>query len=165
MEEDGALVRMERLLFEDGSEEVRRTRMDPADGSATCLEHNIGRRPTTVRCRGRSHPGRAFSSRATALGEQNFPVCWDFNSTVVSTDSCAARNGSVLPTCVTIGYTQNAYIVGCGNEFADTRECGTFVELHRRGPRPRRGGPAAPLSRPAQGTIGSWGRRASRAAL
>lgn len=60
-------------------------------------------------------------------------MCWDFNSSVVSTESCFAPNGTKLPTCVTLGYTQNAFIPTCGNEFATSRTCGSFVELHRKG--------------------------------
>lgn len=59
MEEDGKLYRLERRLFPDGSEEVDRVEMDPTDGEATCLEHHIGRQPTSVRRLRRGACGRS----------------------------------------------------------------------------------------------------------
>lgn len=63
MEEDGTLYRLERRLFPDGSEEIERVELDPSDGESTCLEHNVGRAPTSVR-----FPPAAPARPATAAG-------------------------------------------------------------------------------------------------
>ena len=37
---------------------------------------------------------------------------------------------SPFSTATQVGYTQNAYIVNCGGDYKDSRECGTYLEIH-----------------------------------
>mmetsp|Transcript_10530 Transcript_10530/g.33515 ORF Transcript_10530/g.33515 Transcript_10530/m.33515 type:complete len:169 (-) Transcript_10530:489-995(-) len=64
---------------------------------------------------------------------QAFPPCWDHNASVVANADCLDGSGNRLPSCITVGYSQNAIVAECGNEYADSRHCGTFLELHSPG--------------------------------
>lgn len=61
------------------------------------------------------------------------PRCWDYNASVDSSQPCYDVDGNEFPTCMTVGYTQTAYIAECGHYFktGDVGHfCGTFLELH-----------------------------------
>ena len=40
------------------------------------------------------------------------------------------RHPSPFSTATQVGYTQNAFIVNCGGDYKDSRECGTYLEIH-----------------------------------
>lgn len=52
----------------------------------------------------------------------------DNNASLNALDSCyGPTNGTLLPKCVQVGYTSNAFIPLCG---IDDNHCGTFLEIH-----------------------------------
>jgi len=62
------------------------------------------------------------------------PTCWNWNASVIGGVNCRAPlDGSPLPLCLELGYTQNAYIVDCGGPWAGSEHCGTYLEIHRPG--------------------------------
>lgn len=62
------------------------------------------------------------------------PQCWNWNATLVADADCRAPlDGTPIPLCIELGYTQNAYIVECGGEFSRDPHCGTYLEIHRPG--------------------------------
>ena len=74
------------------------------------------------------------------------PACQDYNQTLNALAGCTAPNGTYSPLCVSVAYTQTAFIPQCtdykhdsnGNVITDSNgnpvldpHCGTFLEIHR----------------------------------
>ena len=65
------------------------------------------------------------------------PACWNWNASVVADAGCLApADGAPLPLCLALGYTQTAYVVQCGGQYAGAPNCGTVLEVHRPGRAP-----------------------------
>lgn len=66
---------------------------------------------------------------------QPLPRCFCLDPFLATFSACRApSDGSALPQCIEVGFTQTAYIVECGGEFENDAHCGTFLEIHRPGP-------------------------------
>jgi hypothetical protein len=58
------------------------------------------------------------------------PACVDNNSSLNAQSGCYDEFGFYHPTCMQVGYTQNAFISLCGSEYEDNDHCGVFLEIH-----------------------------------
>jgi hypothetical protein len=111
-----------------------------ADG--TPIPPNAQRRPTDQivideTCKGALQPpGRTdcVTARIARVPWLASPACWNWNASVAAGVACRAPvDGSPLPLCLEVGYTQNAYIADCGGVWAGNEHCGTYLEVHRPG--------------------------------
>lgn len=111
-----------------------------ADG--TIIPPNAQRRPTDQivideTCKGALlPPGRTdcVTARIARVPWPSSPACWNWNASVAAGVGCRApMDGSPLPLCLEVGYTQNAYIADCGGVWAGNDHCGTYLEVHRPG--------------------------------
>jgi hypothetical protein len=111
-----------------------------ADGSPTPL--NARRRPqdqlvVDATCTGLYQPPGRVDCVASRVARQPWPsapVCWNWNASISAGVACRSPlDGSALPSCLELGYTQNAYIADCGGPYAGDPHCGTYLEVHRPG--------------------------------
>lgn len=58
-------------------------------------------------------------------------ACSDNNKTVDASLYCFTSDGILHNNCMQIGFTQNSFIFNCGNEFENSKTCGTFLEIHK----------------------------------
>ena len=62
------------------------------------------------------------------------PKCWNYNATIFSGYSCRSPvDGSDIPFCLELAFTQTAFIAECGNRFQEDDHCGTYLEIHEPG--------------------------------
>ena len=81
-------------------------------------------------------PGRVdcVTNRIARRPWPSMPACWNYNDTVNAGIGCRSPlDGTPLPLCLELGYTQNAYIADCGGPYAGSEHCGTYLEVHRPG--------------------------------
>lgn len=60
------------------------------------------------------------------------PDCFDHNNTLNALNQCTGPGGTGRH-CVMVGYSSNAFVVECGNDFRANSDCGTYLELHSPG--------------------------------
>lgn len=85
------------------------------------------------KCLGEGDPFPSCIAERVARKESDmYPRCWNFNTSIVADGTCRApSDGTVMPLCMEVGYTQTAYVVECDNEYRDNAHCGTYLEIHR----------------------------------
>lgn len=88
-----------------------------------------------LKCTG---PGAPFPDCASNLVQHKpsavYPACWNHNDSVVGDASCRApSDGSRIPLCLEVAYSQSAYVVECDNAAANDPHCGVYLEVHRPG--------------------------------
>jgi hypothetical protein len=114
------------FVFEDRApvpEEARRTPRKRLLIDETCAAPGVPRRDCVMR-------------RVSQVAWPVAPPCWNWNASVVADAPCAAPgDGSPLPLCLAVGYTQSAFVVDCGGQYAGSPDCGTTLEVHRPGRR------------------------------
>ena len=79
-------------------------------------------------------PGRVdcVMARIARGASLAYPTCWNWNTSVVADAGCRSPfDGSPIPLCVELGYSQTVHIVQCGGAFHTDEHCGTFLEVHR----------------------------------
>jgi hypothetical protein len=88
-------------------------------------------------CVGEGAPRRdCLMKRVSQVAWPVTPKCWNWNESIVADAGCAApADGARLPLCLALGYTQTAYVVDCGGQYAGADNCGTLLEVHRPGRR------------------------------
>ena len=88
-------------------------------------------------CTGPQQPrGRpdCVTSRVASAPWPAMPACWNWNASVRAGLGCRSPlDGSPLPLCLELGYTQNAYVADCGGNYQGSGHCGTYLEVHRPG--------------------------------
>lgn len=76
------------------------------------------------------------TDRVSRVRSAAMPACWNYNDSLVADAGCLSpADGTPLPTCVALGFSQNTYIVECSlgpdpSARASHRGCGTFLEVH-----------------------------------
>jgi hypothetical protein len=112
--------------FEDRArvpDEARRTPRKRLVTDETCVAPGSPRRDCLMR-------------RVSQVAWPVAPPCWNWNASVVADAGCAApADGAPLPLCLAVGYTQSAFVVDCGGQYAGSPDCGTLLEVHRPGRR------------------------------
>ena len=68
------------------------------------------------------------AARVKMILSEERPDCWDYNASVKSGVRCSDKDGSESNNCVSVAYSQNAYIVACNGP--PDPHCGTFLEVH-----------------------------------
>lgn len=83
-------------------------------------------------CTGLREPHSAcIADRFAASVSKLFPACWDHNETVDATLDGYTPTGKRERYSMQISYSQNAYIIDCGGDYANDNSCGTYLEVHK----------------------------------
>lgn len=82
------------------------------------------------RCRSFSVPYSFCQSKNYAYQRSpSRPACLDNNQTLDAAAGCTGPDNVTRPLCVTVAYTQTAFIPQCG---LDNGHCGTYLEIHQK---------------------------------
>jgi len=58
------------------------------------------------------------------------PACTDNNNTLDASANCTGLDGNSYKFCIALGFSQNAFISQCNENYSDLENCGTYLEIH-----------------------------------
>ena len=99
--------------------------IDLVDEFGNLLEYQYSRRANDIvyideSCTGLREPHSAcIADRFAASANKILPPCWYHNETVDATLDCHMTDGNRQKHCMQVSYSQYAYILVCGGEFAN----------------------------------------------